>query len=137
MLDGISNSYTKRNYETTFIKFKKRLYSQEALREPHSCNDLLKLDPRETEDLLVVYFKMLEKERAAIRQALAAIKKFYLENRSLSLLNWNWLKFRIPKNQGHVQDKDYIHEQLQWMLSYCDIRKRAIFLILMKPREQK
>ncbi|MEO9320062.1 MAG: hypothetical protein ABI361_05260 [Nitrososphaera sp.] len=51
-----------------------------------------------------------------IDMTLSAIRKFYTENRAESMLNWKWLKSRIPQNQGRVRDKGYTQERSETFL---------------------
>jgi hypothetical protein len=47
------------------------------------------------------------------------------------MLNWSWLKARIPKGNGIVKDRDYTKEELVRMWERADIRKRAVLALLM------
>jgi hypothetical protein len=68
---------------------------------------------------------------AAIKITLTAIRKFFVENREESQLNWSWLKSRIPKGNGTVKDRDYTKVELVRMWEQSDIRKKAILALLM------
>jgi hypothetical protein len=111
-LDALDNPYTRRNYELHFQEFRKALHLSE------SCNELLEMDGRELEDLIVRYIKQCGARGVAtgsIQLKLSAIRKFFVENRQENQLNWSWLKSRIPKGNGKVKDRDYTKEELQKM----------------------
>jgi hypothetical protein len=128
-LDALSNPNTRTNYTYFFAQFR------EALQLSESCNELLEMDGRELEDRIVEYIKDMTKRRgassAAIKITLTAIRKFFVENREESWLNWSWLKSRIPKGNGTVKDRDYTKVELVRMWEQSDIRKKAILSLLM------
>jgi hypothetical protein len=128
-LDALSNPNTRMNYTYFFSQFR------EALKLSESCNELLEMDGRELEDRIVEYIKDMTKRRgassAAIKITLTAIRKFFVENREESRLNWSWLKSRIPKGNGTVKDRDYTKVELVRMWEQSDIRKKAILSLLM------
>jgi hypothetical protein len=128
-LDALSNPNTRTNYTYFFSQFR------EALKLSESCNELLEIDGRELEDRIVEYIKDMTKRRgassAAIKITLTAIRKFFVENREESRLNWSWLKSRIPKGNGTVKDRDYTKVELVRMWEQSDIRKKAILSLLM------
>jgi hypothetical protein len=127
-LDALNNPNTRTNYTYFFAQFR------EALQLSESCNELLEMDGRELEDLIVEYIKGQTKagaSSAAIKITLTAIRKFFVENREESRLNWSWLKSRIPKGNGTVKDRDYTKVELVRMWEQSDIRKKAILALLM------
>jgi site-specific recombinase XerD len=127
-LDALDNPYTRKNYEIHFSEFRK------ALKASESCNELLKMDGRELEDKIVEHIKQMAKAGAStssIRLTLSAVRKFFVENRQESRVNWTWLKGRIPKSNGRIKDRDYTKEELVKMWEQSDIRKKAILSLLM------
>jgi hypothetical protein len=128
-IEAIDNEYTKRNYEMHFEEFR------QAMKLSESCNELLEMeDSREFEDAIVNYIKGLSARgasTASMRLKLAAIRRFYVENRAETRLNWGWLKARVPKGRGIVKDRDYLKEELVKMWEQGDIRKKAILALLM------
>jgi hypothetical protein len=66
-----------------------------------------------------------------IRLRLAAIRKFFVENRQENKINWKWLKGRVPRSNGKIKDRDYQKEELVKMWDQSDIRKKAIMALLM------
>ena len=124
----MDNPYTRKNYEIHFSEFRK------ALKASESCNELLKMDGRELEDKIVEHIKQMAKAGAStsnIRLTLSAVRKFFVENRQESRVNWTWLKGRIPKSNGRTKDRDYTKEELVKMWEQSDIRKKAILSLLM------
>jgi hypothetical protein len=124
----LDNPYTRKNYEIHFSEFRK------ALKASESCNELLKMDGRELEDKIVEHIKQMAKAGAStssIRLTLSAVRKFFVENRQESRVNWTWLKGRIPKSNGRTKDRDYTKEELVKMWEQSDIRKKAILSLLM------
>ena len=93
------------------------------------------MEGRVLEDAIVKHIKDMEKAGASassINITLAAIKKFFVENRQENKINWSWLKGRKPsKSNGKVKDRDYTKEELVKMWNQCDIRKKAILSLLM------
>ena len=84
-LDALDNPYTRKNYEIHFSEFRK------ALKASESCNELLKMDGRELEDKIVEHIKQMAKAGAStssIRLTLSAVRKFFVENRQESRVNW-------------------------------------------------
>ena len=128
-LDALSNLNTRTNYVYFFSQFR------EALKLSESCNELLEMDSRELEDKIVEYIKQMTTKRgassAAVKITLTSIRKFYIENRQESRLNWSWLRNRIPKGNGTVKDRDYTKEELVKMWEQSDIRKKAILALFM------
>jgi hypothetical protein len=127
-LDALSNPNTRTNYVYFFARFRQELNVSE------SCNELLEMDGRELEDRIVQYIKDMTRRgasSAAIKITLTAIRKFFIENRQESRLNWSWLRGRIPKGNGTVKDRDYSKEELVQMWEQSDIRKKAILALLM------
>jgi hypothetical protein len=124
----LDNPYTRKNYEIHFSEFRK------ALKASESCNELLKMDGRELEDKIVEHIKQMAKAGAStssIRLTLSAVRKFFVENRQESRVNWTWLKGRISKSNGRIKDRDYTKEELVKMWEQSDIRKKAILSLLM------
>jgi hypothetical protein len=106
-LDALDNPLTRKNYEIHFEDFRK------ALKASQGCNELLGMEGRELEDKIVSHIKSMAKSGAStpsINITLAAIKKFFVENRQDNKVNWKWLKGRIPKGNGRVKDRDYKKE---------------------------
>lgn len=127
-LDALGNDYTRRNYENHFAEFRK------ALKASKTCNELLEMDGRVLEDKIVLMIKAQAAAGAStssMNMMLAAIKKFFVENRHENKINWKWLRDRVPKGNGKVKDRDYTKEELQRMWERSDIRKRAILALLM------
>lgn len=127
-LDALDNPYTRKNYEIHFSEFRK------ALKASESCNELLKMDGRELEGKIVEHIKQMAKAGAStssIRLTLSAVRKFFVENRQESRVNWTWLKGKIPKSNGRIKDRDYTKEELVKMWEQSDIRKKAILSLLM------
>lgn len=124
----MDNPYTRKNYEIHFSEFRK------ALKASESCNELLKMDGRELEGKIVEHIKQMAKAGAStssIRLTLSAVRKFFVENRQESRVNWTWLKGKIPKSNGRIKDRDYTKEELVKMWEQSDIRKKAILSLLM------
>ena len=127
-IDALDNPYTRRNYELHFQEFRKALHLSE------SCNELLEMDGRQLEDLIVRYIKQAAGRGVAtgsIQLKLSAIRKFFVENRQENMLNWSWLKSRIPRGNGKVKDRDYTKEELVKMWDQSDIRKKAVLALFM------
>jgi hypothetical protein len=127
-LDALSNPNTRTNYVYFFSQFR------QALKLSESCNELLEMDGRELEDFIVEYIKDMTKRgasSAAVKITLTSIRKFFIENRSESRLNWAWLRNRIPKGNGTVKDRDYTKAELVKMWDQSDIRKKAILALFM------
>jgi hypothetical protein len=127
-LDALNNPNTRTNYTYFFAQFR------EALQLSESCNELLEMDGRELEDRIVRYIQQMTRRgqsSAAIKITLTAIRKFFVENREESRLNWSWLKSRIPRGNGTVKDRDYRKVELVRMWEHSDIRKKAIMALLM------
>jgi hypothetical protein len=128
-LDSLQNPFTRRNYETHFQEFRKGLHLSSE-----SCNELLEMDGRELEDLIVRYIKECAARGTAtgsIQLKLSAIRKFFVENRQENQLNWSWLQSRIPKGNGKVKDRDYTKDELVKMWDQSDIRKKAVLALFM------
>jgi uncharacterized protein YjiS (DUF1127 family) len=107
---------------------------RQAMKLSESCNELLEMDGRELEDAIVKYIKGLSARgasTASMKLTLFAIRKFFVENRHENMLNWSWLKARIPKGNGIVKDRNYTKEELVRMWERADIRKRAVLALLM------
>jgi hypothetical protein len=124
----LDNPYTRKNYEIHFSEFRK------ALKASESCNELLRMDGRELEGKIVEHIKQMAKAGAStssIRLTLSAVRKFFVENRQESRVNWTWLKGKIPKSNGRIKDRDYTKEELVKMWEQSDIRKKAILSLLM------
>jgi hypothetical protein len=127
-LDALHNPNTRTNYTYFFAQFR------EALQLSESCNELLEMDGRELEDRIVRYIQQMTRRgqsSAAIKITLTAIRKFFVENREESRLNWSWLKSRIPRGNGTVKDRDYTKVELVRMWEHSDIRKKAILALFM------
>ncbi|HEV8404502.1 MAG TPA: hypothetical protein VGQ13_01220 [Nitrososphaera sp.] len=126
--DALKNAFTRKNYEIHFKAFMK------SLKASSSCNELLTMEGRTLEDAIVQHMKALDSSGAStshIAITLAAIKKFFVENRAENKINWVWLKGRKPKSNGKVKDRDYTKDELLKMWTQSDIRKRAILALLM------
>lgn len=92
------------------------------------------MDGRELEGKIVEHIKQMAKAGAStssIRLTLSAVRKFFVENRQESRVNWTWLKGKIPKSNGRIKDRDYTKEELVKMWEQSDIRKKAILSLLM------
>ena len=127
-IDALDNPYTRRNYELHFGEFRK------ALQLSESCNELLEMNGRQLEDMIVRYIKECAARGTAtgsIQLKLSAIRKFFVENRQENQLNWSWLKSRIPKGNGKVKDRDYSKEELVKMWEQSDVRKKAVLALFM------
>lgn len=120
-----SSDFTRASYITHFDQF----LQWSKAKNPDA---LLKGKPKALEDRLRSYIAYLKEQgyaSASIHSKLAAVRKFYDQNRIT--LNWKWIGSFQKGTNGHNIDRDYTREELTKILSYCNLRQKAIFLTLM------
>lgn len=66
---------------------------------------------------------------AAINLYTAALKKWYIQNDILTI-NWAKVNSYKPEFSRVVEDEAYTREQIQKMVSICDLRDKALVLLL-------
>ncbi len=123
---SLKNDFTRKNYLIFFDQYLKWT-------EAKSANVLIKQKPKQIEDKLTQYISYLEGQgftATTISAKLSAVRRFYDQNRLT--LNWKWINSYLPKNSnGKAKDRDYSKEELSKLLDACNLRQKAILLILM------
>ena len=127
-MESVTNKHTRENYAKCLRDFRKYAGVSEG------CDELLGMEPKAVEDLLVAYIHQLERRGLAsssVRLRIAAIKTFFVENRAENRINFKWITKRITKNKGRIKDRDYRIDELKALLPYCDARNKAILGLLL------
>lgn len=123
--DSINNKKTRLEYTRFLVYY---CYWKKI----KSFEDLLKGDSAQIKEDIKDYLKYLKEERglaAGSRSgATAAIKHFYSMNDIE--LNWYQISKFIGKDDTIAQDRPYTHEQIAKVLSVCDLKYRAIVLLM-------
>ncbi len=124
--DGVNSPYTKKKYAHHFKNFLEHYDIQfpQSLLETN--------DPKYVEGLIIQYIKYLVNERhqkyGTIHHEIAGIMHFFDIN-GMSLNTKKINKF-IPHDETVRDDRAYTHEEIQQILSQCDIRSSVIIYLM-------
>ena len=109
------------------------IYRRHLLRYMHfygykSTTEMLTHETKDIEGKLANYASQKKVRRQSMNGYLSAIKKFYKANRVK--IEWEWVKQFNKGDDSKHEIKGYSKEQIAKMLNYCDIRTRALVLLL-------
>jgi integrase len=125
--DGLSSSYTKREYRRNFKRFLDRWKMS-----PEDLLNQARENPRLTESTIINYIRHLAEEEKLMHKTIHvhcyAIFHF-LEMNDINL-NKKKIKRFVPPDESSQDDRAYTHDEIANILLKCDDRTRVIILLM-------
>ncbi len=121
-MESLKTETTKRKYRSALFLFLRHCKIVD-------CDQFIKLPVSEIETLLKKYLIYLQSNvRSTTRRTIYEVVKKFLYMNDVEL-KWRKLIQFLGKDDKKLTDKPYTHQQIQKLLSVCDIRLRVVVLM--------
>lgn len=120
-LNTIQSQETLRIYRYSILKYM-------AFQGFKSTDEMLEGDPKKIEEDIAAFATKRTVNKRTMLNYIQTLKKFYVANRKS--LSWEWIKSHNTGEYRKNNDKPYTKEQIATILKSCDLRTRALVLLL-------
>jgi integrase len=130
---------TQRSYKTALRLFFDVVYDSSRVNDDAHYEDLAERyltelqdgDRSLSTDMIALANTLADKPPLTARSRIAAVKEFFVENGyDLTPRDVRNIRRRVPKGYAQTEENEMSRETLKTILQHCDLRGRAIFLVL-------